>query len=153
MVREIKGQIQLSEKSQSNFSSLSYSCHQHHLDYRCWLTGGGYLPVPGSVPWSLQAFLVQWVQPHFKLMSEDQRRKGDSARMKVKVIQLCLTLCNHGSFNVFWTVYNPWSSPGQNTGVGSLSLLQGIFPTQVSCIVGVFFIRWATREAPRIHRQ
>ena len=25
---------------------------------------------------------------------------------------------------------SPWSSPGQNTGVGSLSLLQGIFPTQ-----------------------
>ena len=23
----------------------------------------------------------------------------------------------------------PWDSPGQNTGVGSLSLLQGIFPT------------------------
>ena len=28
--------------------------------------------------------------------------------------------------------YNPWNSPGQNTGVGSLSLLQGIFPTQGS---------------------
>ena len=27
---------------------------------------------------------------------------------------------------------SPWSSPGQNTGVGSLSLLQGIFPTQGS---------------------
>ena len=27
-------------------------------------------------------------------------------------------------------VYSPWNSPGQNTGVGSLSLLQGIFPTQ-----------------------
>ena len=26
----------------------------------------------------------------------------------------------------------PWDSPGQNTGVGSLSLLQGIFPTQAS---------------------
>ena len=26
--------------------------------------------------------------------------------------------------------HNPWTSPGQNTGVGSLSLLQGIFPTQ-----------------------
>ena len=26
--------------------------------------------------------------------------------------------------------YNPWNSPGQNTGVGSRSLLQGIFPTQ-----------------------
>ena len=28
--------------------------------------------------------------------------------------------------------YSPWNSPGQNTGVGSLSLLQGIFPTQES---------------------
>ena len=29
-------------------------------------------------------------------------------------------------------LYNPWNSPGQNTGVGSLSLLQRIFPTQGS---------------------
>ena len=28
-------------------------------------------------------------------------------------------------------LYSPWNSPGQNTGMGSLSLLQGIFPTQV----------------------
>ena len=27
-------------------------------------------------------------------------------------------------------LYSPWNSPGKNTGVGSLSLLQGIFPTQ-----------------------
>ena len=27
-------------------------------------------------------------------------------------------------------LYNLWNSPDQNTGVGSLSLLQGIFPTQ-----------------------
>ena len=27
-------------------------------------------------------------------------------------------------------LYSPWNSPGQNTRVGSLSLLQGIFPTQ-----------------------
>ena len=27
-------------------------------------------------------------------------------------------------------LYSPWNSPGQNTGVGNLSLLQGIFPTQ-----------------------
>ena len=27
-------------------------------------------------------------------------------------------------------IYNPWNTPGQNTGVGSLSLLQGIFPMQ-----------------------
>ena len=29
-------------------------------------------------------------------------------------------------------LYSPWNSPGQNTGVGSLSLLQGIFPAQGS---------------------
>ena len=29
-------------------------------------------------------------------------------------------------------LYSPWNSPGQNTGVGSLSHLQGIFPTQES---------------------
>ena len=27
-------------------------------------------------------------------------------------------------------LYIPWNSPGQDTGMGSLSLLQGIFPTQ-----------------------
>ena len=29
-------------------------------------------------------------------------------------------------------LYSPWNTPGQNTGDGSLSLLQGIFPTQGS---------------------
>ena len=31
-----------------------------------------------------------------------------------------------------YELYSPWNSPGQNTGVDSLSLLQGIFPTQGS---------------------
>ena len=31
-----------------------------------------------------------------------------------------------------WTIYSSWNSPGQNTGVGCCSLLQGIFPTQGS---------------------
>ena len=42
----------------------------------------------------------------------------------------------------------PWNSPGKNTGVGSPSLLQGIFLIQgsnlVSCIAGRFFSTWAT---------
>ena len=42
--------------------------------------------------------------------------------------------------------FSSWNSPGQNTGVGSLSLLQGIFPTrdqtQVSRIAGGFFTSW-----------
>ena len=29
-------------------------------------------------------------------------------------------------------LYSPWNSPDQNTGVGSLSPLQWIFPTQES---------------------
>ena len=29
-------------------------------------------------------------------------------------------------------LYSPWNSPGQNTGASSLSVLQGIFPTQGS---------------------
>ena len=33
---------------------------------------------------------------------------------------------------LFVTPWTPWNSPGQNIGVGSLSLLQGIFPTQGS---------------------
>ena len=37
-------------------------------------------------------------------------------------------------FATLWTVVCqcPWDSPGQNTRVGSLSLLQGIFPIQES---------------------
>ena len=35
----------------------------------------------------------------------------------------------------------PWDSPGKNTGVGSHSLLQGIFPTQ-QLILGLLHCRW-----------
>ena len=38
-------------------------------------------------------------------------------------------------------LYSPWDSPGQNTGVGSLTLLQGIFPTQGSNL-GLPHCRW-----------
>ena len=38
-------------------------------------------------------------------------------------------------------LYSPWNSLGQNTGVGSLSLLQGIFPTQGSN-PGLLHCRW-----------
>ena len=51
-------------------------------------------------------------------------------------------------------LYSPWDSPGQNTRVGSLSLLQGIFPTQGSNpgihIAGGFFTSWATKEAQHL---
>ena len=54
----------------------------------------------------------------------------------MKVAQSRLTLPHHG-------LYSPWNSPGQTTGMGSHSLLQGIFLTKdqtwVSCIAGGFF--------------
>ena len=57
-------------------------------------------------------------------------------QVKVNVAQSCLTICNPMDCS-------PWNSPGQNTGVGSLSLLQGSSQpgdqTQVSCIAGGFF--------------
>jgi len=44
--------------------------------------------------------------------------------VKVKVTQLCQTLWDPMDLN------SPWNSPGQNIGVGSLSLPQEIFPPQ-----------------------
>ena len=38
-------------------------------------------------------------------------------------------------------LYSPWNSPGQNTGMASLSLPQGIFPTQESKL-GLLHYRW-----------
>ena len=56
-------------------------------------------------------------------------------KVKVKAAQSCPTLCDPMDCS-------SWNSPSQNTGVGSLSLLQGIFPTQgsnqVSHIAGGF---------------
>ena len=46
--------------------------------------------------------------------------------VKVKVAQLYTTLCDPTDYTVHGTFL------GQNIGVGSLSLLQGIFPTQGS---------------------
>ena len=54
-------------------------------------------------------------------------------------------------FASLWTIYSTWNFSGQNTRVGSLSLLQGRTSqprdrTQVSSIAGEFFASWATRE-------
>ena len=51
-------------------------------------------------------------------------------------------------------LYRPWNSPGQNTGVGSLFLLQRIFPTQ-GLNAGLLHCRWilyqlSHKGSPRI---
>ena len=56
-------------------------------------------------------------------------------KLNLKAIQSSPTFSDpHG-------LYNPWNSPGQNTGVGSLSLLRGIFPTQ-GLNSGLLHCRW-----------
>ena len=66
----------------------------------------------------------------------------------MKVAQSCPTLCDP------WT--SPRNSPGQNTGVDNLSLLQGSSQlrdqTEVSHITGGFFTIWTTREAQNFKR-
>ena len=58
----------------------------------------------------------------------------------VKSLSVCLTL--------FDPMDCPWDSPGQNTAVGGLSLLQGIFPTPGSN-PGLPHCRWAEVDGKR----
>ena len=67
-------------------------------------------------------------QPHYNTWLIPRIPQGTSAALKslkVKVTQLCPTLCNPVDYTV-----SPWNSPSQNTGVGIHFLLQQIFPTQ-----------------------
>ena len=55
--------------------------------------------------------------------------KGGLSEKKVLVAQSCLTFCNPHGLQPGGLLC-PWNSPGKNIGVGSRSLLQGIFLTQ-----------------------
>ena len=46
-------------------------------------------------------------------------------------------------------ICSPWNSPGQNTGVCCHSLLQGIFPTQISRIAGGILYQLSREGGPR----
>ena len=63
----------------------------------------------------------QW-DPLFTHQIDHIKKFKDEQCWWVKFAQSCPTL---------WT-YSPWNSLSQNTGVGSLSFLQGAFPTQGS---------------------
>ena len=94
---------------------------------------------------SILAWKIPWVEEPGKLQSlGSQRVRHDFESERESCSVVSDSLWPHG-------LYNPWNSPVQNTGVGSLSLLQGSSQprdrTQVSCIAGRFFTSWATREA------
>ena len=79
--------------------------------------------------------LLIWLTWQYLILSAQLILVIIMKNVKVKVAQSCPTLLwSHG-------LYSPWNSPGQNTGVGSLSLLQGIFPTQGSN-PGLLYCRW-----------
>ena len=67
----------------------------------------------------LVSYVLNWIK---KLLNSNQNNKSEQI---VRLIHFsCVQLFQpHG-------LYTPWNSPDQNTGVGSHSLLQGIFPTQ-----------------------
>ena len=87
-----------------------------------WMEEPGGLPSMGSHrvghDWCDLAAAAERLSLHFT-----------SSHENTKITTNCSVMSNslrpHG-------LYSPWNSPGQNTGVGSLSLLQGIFPTQGS---------------------
>ena len=82
------------------------------------LTPVNYILASVSFPWfqlSTSVLLTVFTRCHFLAL----------LRKKVQVAQSCPTLWPHG-------LHSPWNSLGQNTGEGSLSFLQGIFPTQGS---------------------
>ena len=85
--------------------------------------------------------------------SQVSSREFQHAIGETKIWVMSNSLRPHG-------LYSPWNSPGQNTRVDSLSLLQGIFLTQrsnpgieprdwtrVTHIAGRFFTSWATGKA------
>ena len=66
----------------------------------------------------MAGFCRNWI-PGFRLMAKPL------CEVKWKLFSCVQLFATHG-------LYSPWNSPGQNTGEGNLSLLQGIFPTQGS---------------------
>ena len=71
--------------------------------------------------------------------SKRLKSAGRGGIMKVKVNSESCSVVS--DFLRPYGLYSPWNSPGQTTGVGSLSLLQGIFPTQGSN-PGLLHCRW-----------
>ena len=78
-----------------------------------------YSPLGSSVRGVLQARVLEWVAIPFSRGSSqlrDQTQFSYTGRQILYRVSQCLI--------------KPWNSPGKNTGMGSHSLLQGIFPTR-----------------------
>ena len=97
---------------------------------------------PGSpVPGILQARTLEWVAISFSISQLLKPKRCASPCLLYIILSAnvqfilkdpcCAVLCLAVSDSLQpHGLHSPRNSPGQNTGVGSLSLLQGIFPTQ-----------------------
>ena len=69
---------------------------------------------------------------HKNLQREKNKNKSQNFSIMTRTILECAERESHSVVPdslQYHGLYGPWNSPGQNTGVGSLSLLQGIVPT------------------------
>ena len=81
-----------------------------------------------------------------KLLEENISKTLDDINQSKIFYDHCLVKCSASHSVVSSSLqprglYSPWNSPGQNTGVCSLSLLQGSFPTQ-GLNPGLLHCRW-----------
>ena len=115
-----------------SFRGSSRPRNRTHVSYVCYIAGGSF------TSWAVRE---AWGPEVGKQLTKLHLNK------KIVSSLLCLGLYMPKSRVFEWVtksssvmsdslpphgLYNPWSSAGQNTRVGSLSLLQGIFPTQGS---------------------
>ena len=95
--------------------------------------------LPGSsVHGIFQAIVLEWIATSFSRGSSQPRAQIWVSCMVDKTLyhlshqgspksQSCSVVSDSLPSHA---LYSPWNSSGRNTGAGSLSLLQGIFPTQ-----------------------
>ena len=89
---------------------------------------------PGLIPFRMDWLDLLAVQGTLKSLLQHYSSKASSlwhsAFFTAQLSHPCHSVLSN--FLELHVLCGLWNSPGQNTGVGSLSLLQGIFPTQGS---------------------
>ena len=121
----------VSKRSQGSWSAGTPACHQMEFTdsptLGLWGAQHSSLCYKGPNPTHEGSTLMTQPheRPHFPTLSHGFRLQCMKLGERESRSVVSDSLWPHG-------LYSPWKSPGQNTGVGSLSLLQGIFPTQGS---------------------
>ena len=93
---------------EENDNPVQYSCPENHTDRGAWQ----------ATVHGVTRVRHDWVNSNNTTMFHKRTRKW-----KWKLLSVSNSLWPYG-------LYSPWNSPHQNTGVGGLPLLQGIFLTQ-----------------------